>query len=194
MTTRTAITPDLLTVPRKDTQGLRNLIGMSRDELAEALIAIGTPQKQAKMRVGQIWQWIYQRGVSDWDAMTNLGKDYRATLAEHFTLQRPEIVVRQISSDGTRKYLLKIAGGHDLSLREMQAVMSQIMTGESTQAQIGAFLMGLRMKGETQEEIVGSTRAMRANATAAFLRTGPSPARFRSSIRWSGSLAASSRS
>lgn len=116
MTTRTAITPDLLTVPRKDTQGLRNLIGMSRDELAEALIAIGTPQKQAKMRVGQIWQWIYQRGVSDFDAMTNLGKDYRATLAEHFTLQRPEIVVRQMSSDGTRKYLLKIAGGHEVEV------------------------------------------------------------------------------
>ena len=109
------IVPDALTVPRKEAPGaLQNLVGLSRDQLREALIGVGTPEKQAKMRVGQIWQWIYQRGVSDFSLMTNLAKEYRALLATHFTVARPEIVVRQVSNDGTRKYLLRIAGGHEV--------------------------------------------------------------------------------
>lgn len=109
------IVPDALTVPRREAPGaLQNLVGLSRDQLREALIAVGTPEKQAKMRVGQIWQWIYQRGVSDFSLMTNLAKEYRALLATHFTVARPEIVVRQVSNDGTRKYLLRIAGGHEV--------------------------------------------------------------------------------
>lgn len=115
MTSQPAITPDLLTLPRKEAEGgPRSLVGLDRVALKEALIGIGTPEKQASMRVGQIWQWIYQRGVSDFADMTNLAKDYRALLAEHFTVARPEIVVKQISEDGTRKYLLKIAGGHEV--------------------------------------------------------------------------------
>jgi 23S rRNA (adenine2503-C2)-methyltransferase len=115
MTSRTAITPDTLTVPRKDAaQGVRNLVGLSREAMRQALIEVGTPEKQAKMRVGQIWQWIYQRGVSDFAEMTNLAKEYRALLADNFTVARPEIVVRQVSEDGTRKYLLRIAGGHEV--------------------------------------------------------------------------------
>ncbi|MCL4140718.1 UNVERIFIED_CONTAM: hypothetical protein GTU68_056032 [Idotea baltica] len=66
------------------------------------------------MRVKQIWAWLYQRGVYDFEEMSNLSKELRATLAEHFDLSRPEIVTRQVSKDGTRKYLLKIAGGHEV--------------------------------------------------------------------------------
>lgn len=109
------ITQDVLTIPRKlPEEGKRNLVGLTRPQLLEALVAIGTPERQAKMRVGQIWQWIYHWGAQDFEAMTNLAKGYRAELARHFQIARPEIVTRQISEDGTRKYLLRIAGGHEV--------------------------------------------------------------------------------
>ncbi|WBU52955.1 23S rRNA (adenine(2503)-C(2))-methyltransferase RlmN [Paracoccus sp. SCSIO 75233] len=109
------ITQDVLTIPRKlpDT-GRMNIVGLTRDQLRDALIAAGTPERQAKMRVGQIWQWIYYWGVRDFSVMTNLAKDYRAALAEKFEIALPEVVTRQISEDGTRKYLLRIAGGHEV--------------------------------------------------------------------------------
>ncbi len=116
MTTAAPITPDMLTVPRKETVGVPNLVGMTRDAMREALIAVGTPEKQAKMRVGQIWQWIYHWGVRDFAAMTNLAKDYRAMLAENFVVAVPEVVTRQVSEDGTRKYLVRIAGGHEVEV------------------------------------------------------------------------------
>ena len=109
-----AITPNPLTLPSKETGGAVNIIGMMRDDLAEALTNIGIPEKQIKMRVGQIWQWIYLKGVTEFEQMTNLSKDIRAKLAENFVLERPEIVTRQISTDGTRKYLLRIRGGHEV--------------------------------------------------------------------------------
>jgi 23S rRNA (adenine2503-C2)-methyltransferase len=109
------ITQDVLTIPRKLTEGGKvNLIGLTRDGLREALLAAGTPEKQVKMRVGQIWQWIYHWGLRDFAAMTNLSKDYRAMLAERFTIELPEIVSKQVSADGTRKYLVRIAGGHEV--------------------------------------------------------------------------------
>ena len=80
MTSAVPITPDMLTVPRKVEVGLPNLVGMSRDGMRSALIAVGTPEKQAKMRVGQIWQWIYHWGIREFDLMTNLSKDFRAML------------------------------------------------------------------------------------------------------------------
>lgn len=111
----TPLAPDVVTVPRKLTQtGLKPLIGLTREQMREALLAAGTPEAQVKMRVAQLWQWIYQRGVSDFAQMTNLAKAYRAQMAEHFHLKRPEIVTRQISVDGTRKYLLRIDGGHEI--------------------------------------------------------------------------------
>ncbi len=110
------ITPDNLTVPRKDVAGKPTLIGLTREAMREALIAMGTPEKQAKMRVGQIWHWLYFKGVTDFGLMTSLSKVYRAELAETFTLERPEIVAKQISKDGTRKYLLRIAGGHEVEV------------------------------------------------------------------------------
>jgi 23S rRNA (adenine2503-C2)-methyltransferase len=66
------------------------------------------------MRIEQVWQWIYHRGVRDFAEMTNLAKDLRTRLAEIFTLERPEVVERQISADGTRKYLLRVAGGGEI--------------------------------------------------------------------------------
>jgi len=110
-----AIQPDFAVLPRKlEAGGLKSLLGLTRDEMRAALIEAGTPERQAKMRVGQLWSWIYQRGLTDFSVMTNLSKEFRAQLAETFTLARPEIVTRQISQDGTRKYLLRIAGGHEV--------------------------------------------------------------------------------
>ena len=115
MTATAPITQDVLTLPRKLPEGGRtNIVGLTRDQLRDALIAAGTPEKQAKMRLGQIWQWVYHFGIRDFAAMTNLSKDYRALLADHFTIDLPEIVSRQISTDGTRKYLVRIAGGHEV--------------------------------------------------------------------------------
>jgi 23S rRNA (adenine2503-C2)-methyltransferase len=109
------ITQDVVTIPRRLPEGGRpNIVGLTREQLREALVAAGTPEKQAKMRVGQIWQWVYHWGLRDFAAMTNLAKDYRALLAEHFTIDVPEVVSRQISADGTRKYLVRIAGGHEV--------------------------------------------------------------------------------
>ncbi|WP_135504123.1 23S rRNA (adenine(2503)-C(2))-methyltransferase RlmN [Roseovarius aestuariivivens] len=114
MTDTAPITQDLVTIPRKLPEGPINLVGLTRTALREVLIAHGTPEKQAKMRVIQIWQWIYGWGVRDFDAMTNLSKAYRAELAEHFVIEIPEIVNREISADGTRKYLVRIADGHEV--------------------------------------------------------------------------------
>ncbi|CAG0909690.1 unnamed protein product, partial [Cyprideis torosa] len=109
------INPDFVTVPRKLNNAVRrDLVGVSRDDLLTALLEIGTPAKQARMRLAQIWSWIYQKGARDFDDMTNLSKAFRQQLSEHFAIQRPKIVSRQISEDGTRKYLLKIAGGHEI--------------------------------------------------------------------------------
>ncbi len=109
------ITQDLLTIPRKAApEGPLNLIGLPRAELRAALLAIGTPEAQATMRTAQLWQWIYGKGARSFDEMTNLAKDYRRRLAENFTLDRPELVTRQVSADGTRKYLLRVAGGGEI--------------------------------------------------------------------------------
>jgi len=116
MTATAPITQDVLTLPRKAPEGLPNLVGLTRDAMRDALIAAGTPEKQAKMRVGQIWQWIYHWGVRDFAEMTNLAKDYRALLADKFTIALPEVVTKQVSEDGTRKYLVRIAGGHEVEV------------------------------------------------------------------------------
>ncbi len=111
------ITQDVLTLPRKLPEGGKtNIIGLTRDQLREALIAAGTPEKQATMRLGQVWQWVYYWGVRDFAAMSNLAKDYRALLAENFTVELPQVVTRQVSTDGTRKYLVRIAGGHEVEV------------------------------------------------------------------------------
>jgi 23S rRNA (adenine2503-C2)-methyltransferase len=117
MTANAPITQDVLTLPRKLPEGGKtNLVGMTRDQMRQALIDIGTPEKQAKMRVGQIWQWIYQWGKRDFAEMTNLSKALRAQLEDSFEITIPEVITRQISEDGTRKYLVRIAGGHEVEV------------------------------------------------------------------------------
>ncbi|MDP4992974.1 MAG: 23S rRNA (adenine(2503)-C(2))-methyltransferase RlmN [Marivita lacus] len=117
MTGVAPITQDVLTIPRKLPEGGKtNIVGLTRVKLRDALIAMGTPEKQAKMRVNQIWQWVYQWGVRDFHAMTNLAKGYRALLDDHFEIALPEIVSKQVSADGTRKYLVRIAGGHEVEV------------------------------------------------------------------------------
>jgi 23S rRNA (adenine2503-C2)-methyltransferase len=87
------------------------LSGLSKAALAERLAAIGVAPKQARMRAEQLWRWIYHYGVTDFSAMTNVAKELRATLAEHYTLARPEIAAAQVSQDGTRKWLIRFAPG-----------------------------------------------------------------------------------
>ncbi|MEM5476075.1 23S rRNA (adenine(2503)-C(2))-methyltransferase RlmN [Pacificibacter sp. AS14] len=111
------ITQDVLTIPRKDPVGDKiNLVGLTREKLRDVLIEHGTPEKQAKMRVGQIWQWIYGWGVRDFDDMTNLSKSLREDLKASFVVAVPEVVTKQVSEDGTRKYLVRIAGGHEVEV------------------------------------------------------------------------------
>jgi len=85
----------------------KSLVGLSRAELGEALAIAGVPERQIRMRVAQIWHWIYLRGATDFAAMTNMSRALRENLAERFTLARPEIVTEQVSIDGTRKWLLR---------------------------------------------------------------------------------------
>lgn len=117
MPATTPITQDVVTFPRKLAEGgKRNLVGLTRPALADALAQAGTPDRQVKMRANQIWAWMYERGVRDFADMTNLAKPYRALLEENFEVAVPEIVTRDVSADGTRKYLVRIAGGHEVEV------------------------------------------------------------------------------
>jgi 23S rRNA (adenine2503-C2)-methyltransferase len=89
------------------------LIGLSPDALKDALIEAGVAPKSAPMRVRQLWNWVYVHGARDFAAMTNLAKDFRAEMAPRFSLELPKIVTEQISSDGTRKWLLRGKGGQE---------------------------------------------------------------------------------
>lgn len=99
-----------------------SLVGMSRLELADRLAAISVPEKQRRMRASQIWRWIYNRGVTDFDAMSDIAKDLRADLDRHFFLARPEIVTEQISVDGTRKWLLRLSPDTNGRRQEIETV------------------------------------------------------------------------
>ena len=105
---------DPVPVPRASTvraDGRTPLVGLTRPELVDALAAAGVPQ--AKMRASQVWHWIYHRGVTEFDAMTNIAKDVRPLLARHFVVGRPEVVTAQVSEDGTRKWLLRFDDGEE---------------------------------------------------------------------------------
>lgn len=84
-----------------------SLVGQTRDEMAKALQSVGVPDRQVRMRVSQLWHWLYVRGVSSFDDMFNISKELRCRFAERFSIARPEIVTEQISNDGTRKWLLR---------------------------------------------------------------------------------------
>jgi 23S rRNA (adenine2503-C2)-methyltransferase len=87
-----------------------SLVGMSRKELAAALADIGIPERERRMRVQQLWHWLYVRGAADFDRMTSISKEVRARLDRQFTLARPEVAAEQVSVDGTRKWLLRLPG------------------------------------------------------------------------------------
>ncbi len=87
-----------------------SLVGLTRAQLAALLGAVGVPEARRKMRVQQLWHWIYFRGLTSFDDMTSVSKELRAELAQRFTLDRPEVVAEQISVDGTRKWLLRLPG------------------------------------------------------------------------------------
>jgi len=87
-----------------------SLVGLTRVQLTAVLGAVGVPESQRKMRVQQLWHWIYFRGFTEFDQMSSLSKELRGKLAENFTLARPEVVAEQVSVDGTRKWLLRLPG------------------------------------------------------------------------------------
>ena len=99
-----------------------SLVGLPRTDLAAALGGVGVAPSQQRMRVQQIWQWLYVRGAQSFDAMTTLPKDLRAALAERFTLDRPEVAAEQVSVDGTRKWLLRLPGEIDGRPHEVECV------------------------------------------------------------------------
>src|SRR5919107_1066871 len=98
-----------LTVAAGAAPGGASLIGLTRDQLKDSLSAIGVPERELRMRVSQLWHWIYFRGAKDFAEMTNMGKELRAKLAAAYTLARPQVVSEQVSKDGTRKWLIRMA-------------------------------------------------------------------------------------
>ncbi len=99
-----------------------SLVGMPRAMLAQAVAEVGVPESQRRMRVQQIWHWLYVRGAQDFDAMTTLSKELRAALARRFTLARPPVAAEQISVDGTRKWLIQLPGGRAEAPHEVECV------------------------------------------------------------------------
>ncbi len=101
----------------------RSLAGLGRDGLKAALAEIGVPEKQQRMRVNQLWSWIYVRGVTRFEDMSDVSKDLRGALAGAYSLARPEIVTEQVSIDGTRKWLLRLPKrGHEAHAPEIETV------------------------------------------------------------------------
>jgi 23S rRNA (adenine2503-C2)-methyltransferase len=103
--------------------GLRSLVGLTRLQLAEALVAAGVPRAQARMRATQLWGWLYVRGVATFERMSDVGRDLRRHLAQQFSLARPELVSEQVSVDGTRKWLLRLPrSGNEARPPEIETV------------------------------------------------------------------------
>ncbi|MDQ0473826.1 23S rRNA (adenine(2503)-C(2))-methyltransferase RlmN [Labrys wisconsinensis] len=95
--------------------GKPSLAGLDRAGLIAAMAAVGVPERERRMRADQMHHWLYVRGARSFDTITNVSKHLRAALAEHYTLERPEVVAEQVSADGTRKWLMRMppAGPHD---------------------------------------------------------------------------------
>lgn len=96
--------------------GRTDLIGLSRDGIRETLLAAGLELKQAKLRAKQLWHWMYNRGATEFSAMTDIAKAQHPWLAERFVIGRPEVVEAQVSNDGTRKWLLRSPDGQDYEM------------------------------------------------------------------------------
>jgi 23S rRNA (adenine2503-C2)-methyltransferase len=109
--------------PEPMSAGKRSLAGLGREGIAAALSAVGVPDKQLKMRVAQLWSWIYVRGARTFEEMSDVSKELRAALARAYTLARPEIADVQVSADGTRKWLLRLERrGHETRAPEIETV------------------------------------------------------------------------
>ena len=111
---------DPVPVPRPEraagADGRVNLVGLSKAQIRAALAHAGLDERQAKLRAKQLWHQIYNRGATDFAAMSDIAKPHRSWFAEHFTVARPEIVEELVSTDGTRKWLLRTADGHDYEM------------------------------------------------------------------------------
>ena len=98
-----SLIPDVKPLEQNKNLFKRNIVGMSRSELSEALLSIGTETKNIKMRQNQIWSWVYQKGIKDFNLMSNISKEYRGVLNKSLTITRPTVTKQLISKDGTRK-------------------------------------------------------------------------------------------
>ena len=110
---------DPVPVPRPafaDGESRVELVGLSRDAIRAALAEAGLDERQAKLRAKQLWHQIYNRGATSFEAMSDIAKPQRAWLADRFLVGRPEVVVQQVSTDGTRKWLLRTRDGHDFEM------------------------------------------------------------------------------
>jgi 23S rRNA (adenine2503-C2)-methyltransferase len=96
--------------------GRIELVGLSKTQIRAALESAGLDPRQAKLRAKQIWHWIYNRGLGDFLGMTDIAKTQQPWLTERFVISRPEVVEAQVSSDGTRKWLLRTHDGHDFEM------------------------------------------------------------------------------
>ncbi len=100
--------------PRAD--GRVDLVGLPKGRIAELFAGAGLDAKQSKLRAKQVFHWIYHRGISDFSAMTDIGKGMRPWLDQRFVIDRPEVIEAQHSTDGTRKWLLRTSDGHDFEM------------------------------------------------------------------------------
>jgi len=100
----------------------RNIVGLSRVALSNILADVGVVEKQRRMRMRQLWHWMYNRGVTDFSAMTDISKDMQRKLDDAFVIARPEVVTEQTSSDGTRKWLLRLAPDDKGARHEIETV------------------------------------------------------------------------
>jgi 23S rRNA (adenine2503-C2)-methyltransferase len=105
----------VITIPRNELIDPKvNIIGLTKQSLSEHLLKAGIEQKHLNMRQSQIWGWLYQKGINDFSKMGNISKDVKSLLSKYFSISLPIVVKKEISTDGTRKYLLKLSGGHEI--------------------------------------------------------------------------------
>jgi 23S rRNA (adenine2503-C2)-methyltransferase len=115
LTTSPPIINDVITIPRNELIDKKiNIIGLTKLVLSEHLLKAGIEQKHLNMRLNQIWGWLYQKGITDFSKMGNISKDVKGLLSKYFSISLPTIVEKKISTDGTRKYLLRLSGGHEI--------------------------------------------------------------------------------
>ncbi len=102
------------TMARAD--GRIDLVGLPRDAIRVHLEEAGLDARQAKLRAKQIWHWIYNRGATRFADMTDIAKAQHPWLEERFVIGRPEVVEAQVSTDGTRKWLLRAPDAQDYEM------------------------------------------------------------------------------